>query len=251
MVGLKSFLISFTGILFILIVGCSATTTPKGGLGAYISDTKVISLIDAAENGDAGKVKHLVNSGVNINYIGKEGWTPLLWLMSSKNHDGIRLLLDSGANPNLVTWDDNSAVTFAAGGSEVDLHTLRLLLESGGDPDAFGYNGETALILAIKRRQWRHMDLLLKYGADINKQNKHNTSMPLSAAALEGQYEKVYYLLEKGADYKKKNRFGYSLAHLMNYPIGDASPWKKRVQGWLENKGITFPVPTPIKKEGI
>jgi len=228
---------------FSLATGCTSTLAPKGGVNEYFTAESVRTLIQAAEENDEPKVKELINSGTNVNYIGKNGWTPLLWLMLSNEYEGMKLLLKHGANPNLITWDDNSAVTLAAGGSHLGVKTLDILLNNGGDPNAVGHRGDTALIIAIERRYWSRMRMLLKHGADIDKMDSYRTSTPLTAAAFQGQYEQVHYLLEQGADYTVVNHFGKTLAHAMKYPIGDASPWKKKVQTWLEGRGITFPAP--------
>ena len=209
----------------------------------YFADPKVITLIKAAENGDKATIKAMVNAGANINTVGKEGLTPLIWSFLSHNYDGIRALLKNGADPNLVSLEDDSALTLAAGSKDIKI--LEIVLQHGGNPNAYGQRGNTALLLAIHRRHWEHMRILLKYGADINKMDIHNSSTPAQTAASMGAYDQVYYMLEHGADHTITDRYGYTLAHTLNLPVGDASPWKKKVQKILESRGISFPVPRP------
>ena len=231
-------------LILILVLSVSCTTTvARKGVEHYFPDPNVVSLIKAAENGNEAAIKSLVDAGANINSVSKDGFTPLIWTFLSHNNAGVTALLKNGADPNLVTLEDDSALTLAAGSK--DLKTLEILLKFGGDPNAYGQRGDTALLLAIHRRRWDHMRALLKHGADINKMDIHNNNTPAMAAAGMGQYEQVYYMLENGADHTIVDRYKYTLAHMLNLPVGDASPWKKKVQTILEGHGITFPVPRP------
>jgi len=244
---IKNVIPAVLGFIYIASIGCSASTIAGHDISEFFSNPNIIGLVRAAENGDESEIKTIVDSGTNVNSVGKNGITPLIWLVLLHNHDGIRGLLKNGADPNQATFDDDSALTLAA--STADNKMLELVLEHGGDPNAFGNNGETALILAISRMYWNNMRSLLKHGADMNKMDIYNNNTPMMMAATLGQYEQVYYFLERGADYSVINRNDYRLANMLSSPVGDASPWKKKVQSWLEDKGIKFPYPKPKRKE--
>jgi len=231
-------------IFFIVLAVCDAKTTVSGkDVNYFFSDPNVVELIQAAENGDIVTIKSLAALGENFNAIGKEGFTPLMWSFLSKNYIGIDALLKYGADPNLISIRDGSAVAFMSGGN--DNKILEILLRHKGDPDKYGHRGDTPLIIAIKQRRWKNMRLLIQYGADINKKNIHDSYTPAMLAASRGKYEQVFYLLAQGADYQVSNRYGFKLGHRLHSAIGDDNPWKKKVQMFLEDKGVTFPLPRP------
>jgi len=230
--------------IMIILVGCDRKTMIDGNdVSYFFTNKQVLSLILAAEKGNVETIKELVAAGVNINTIGEGGITPLTWAILSNNYNGISGLLNNGADPNLSSARYGSVVALAAGGEDIEI--LEALLKHGGDPDSFNYRGRTPLLTSIGQHRWNNMRLLLKYGGDINKLDIHQNFTPLILAASHGQYEQVYYLLTHGADYKVKDRNSYTVAHMLNYPVGDASPWKKKVQTLLEGYGITFPLPRP------
>ncbi len=244
---IKNIIYIVLGFIYMASTGCNASTIAGRDISEFFSDPNIISFVHAAEDGDEVKIKSMVNSGINVNSVGKNGITPLIWLVLLHNHDGIRGLLKNGADPNQATFDGDSALTLAA--RIADNEMLNLILEHGGDPNAFGSSGDTALILTIRRMNWDNMRSLLKHGADMNKMDIYNNNTPMVMAATLGQYEQVYYFLESGADYSITNRNDYRLANKLSLPIGDASPWKKKVQSWLEDKGIKFPYPKPKREK--
>jgi ankyrin repeat protein len=56
------------------------------------------ALVNAAEQGDIGRVREFLKLGADPNYKNKDGITALLWAASACNHALVRLLLDVGAN---------------------------------------------------------------------------------------------------------------------------------------------------------
>ncbi len=83
----------------------------------------------------------------------------------------VQSLLEKGAECNLADEDGNTA-----------LHWISMSY-------AYGYHQNSLEII----------DLLLRYGTDINKQNKLLRT-PLMTAVLNGHEDIIEYLLEKGAD---------------------------------------------------
>jgi len=106
-----------------------------------------------------------------------------------------------------------SAILLAAAGPELfdaarnnQVAILKPYLESKGDPNARDEGGHTLLILAAYNGQKDAVDLLLKYGADVNSQDRMGT--PLMAACFKGDKAIVDRLLKAGARVNDRNGIG-------------------------------------------
>ena len=91
------------------------------------------ALAEAAAAGRIAHVRELIDEGANVNAVGRDGVTPLLWALSARNKPGVRAVLELGANPNHVIPEGLSAVSSAA--AMEDSEYLRLMLEYSADPD--------------------------------------------------------------------------------------------------------------------
>lgn len=72
----------------------------------------VTALVDYAEGKQSPSkqptedLRKLLEQGVNVNHCGDGNVTPLLWAMSVGNKQAFKLLLDYGADPNIIYSDD-------------------------------------------------------------------------------------------------------------------------------------------------
>jgi ankyrin repeat protein len=141
------------------------------------------------------------------------GTTPLMRAARAGDTAVIRLLLDHGADPMLMTKDGNTALMFAAGvgyrdkntrGSESDaLAALSLCIEAGLDVSQTNSQGETALHGAADRGADTIVQFLVDHGASMNAKTKKGLT-PLdvamgksSLAALPVPKESTVALLRK------------------------------------------------------
>lgn len=78
----------------------------------------------------------------------------------------VRLLLQFGADPNAIGYEDNKGLTPAAvlAAWEGSLETLRILFEGGADPNLRA-SAETALYTAAEHQAFDKVELLLSFGA--------------------------------------------------------------------------------------
>lgn len=129
-------------------------------------DNGVVELLRAVNKHNSLEAKRLVDSGVNVNKMGKDGTTPLIWMLGLKNLTAMKILLDLGANPDQYQPDGvGPPVWLSAGGG--DKEALQLLLEYGGNPNQ-AYGISSPLMMAIRDSHQDCAELLLHYGADIN-----------------------------------------------------------------------------------
>lgn len=226
-------------------------------VGDFFKDPQVRKLAIAAARGDVKTMNELVKQGVDVNYIGEQDCTPLMWTVVLRNYKGMEALLQHGANPNFVEHDGMSVMSLLGPGNYPAL--LELVLKHGGNPnirdpsvDASG-NNETVLNMAAEVGKIENIKLLLKYGANIEGKDGDGMT-PLLYAVFCRQYKTAYFLLEQGANYKITANFPGTLHTPTNISdlIGislrpgvsdEQQPWREKVIEWLEAHGVPRPKP--------
>lgn len=179
----------------------SAGSTPRGGFGKPVpkpketemkyrraadlqdeAETKPLNIGDfqmAIIRGTTDRVKQYLTLGFKADTPLKSSWTGLMYAANSANLEIVKLLLDSGANPNF----------------HIDQYTV--LMAACG---AHGYQEDD--VLAV-------VDLLLEKGASVNTYDRYHMS-PLIFAAREGHTKVVERLAEKGAMIDKQDNRGWT-----------------------------------------
>ena len=127
------------------------------------------------------------------------GYTGIVVAASSGDLASVQAYLNSGADPNQITANGETALHNAAWYN--DTETMQLLIDAGADVDLTTPSGDSALRDAAR---WGHVEavnLLIAAGADVNY---HPESYPFStalrAAVRSGSTDTVKALLEAGAD---------------------------------------------------
>jgi ankyrin repeat protein len=159
-------------------------------------------LMTCSATGTIDGVKSLLARGADINASEPSlGQTALMWAVSERHHDVVRLLLERGANAGAATRHGFTALHFAA--REGDLETARLLLAGGMDIDvqsvpdptlkgrgpafdAMRSAGSTPLAVAVTRGQVAFALFLLEHGADPNVADTGFTPLHWAAGTWEG-----------------------------------------------------------------
>lgn len=181
------------------------------------TDTKtpskqVISLFNAAEQGDTAKVRDLLDAGVSVKSQAPNGLTPLI-LASMMNHpETVKLLIESGADINaaLVPGASISGATALI----VATSTFGNIMAGAKMPDSpKGYDGHEIEFMKQHPDQVRTWEqkteawskgydvitrMLIDHGADVNAETALGTTA-ISNAADSGNLEMVRLLLDKGA----------------------------------------------------
>ncbi len=119
-------------------------------------------LIDAIAFQDVGKVKQLLDDGVDPNRLECQAWHPLPLAAKENNMEILKLLLANGAR-------------------------------------ADGFDGVKAMKYALKNDNLDMMNLLIDSGADINLRKDSFANSLLMDAAEQGKVRFVKFLLEHGA----------------------------------------------------
>jgi len=85
--------------------------------------------------------------GVDIDEVDFKGWSGLHWALVREASEIIKLLLDSGANPNLATGTGRLPLNIAMRSGQGD--AIQMLLASGADPEAADTDGKTPRMVGM------------------------------------------------------------------------------------------------------
>ena len=185
----------------------------------------------ASTAGDEILGMFLERKDIEIDGQSRLGETPLYQAIQHKCLSAAKMLLDAGADPNVLTYEKKTALSWAAAkgseesielllkqpGIELDIpdqfgqtpllrsadagHTksIRMLLDKRANVKLADCEGRTALSLAAIKGHKVVAKLLLKNNADVNAQDKKGNT-PLALAAEKDHDAVVRFLLENGAD---------------------------------------------------
>ena len=247
--------------LCIFTLGCGSAQDRLGWkANEFFSDPKVIDLCQAIEKDDINHIEKLIKEGADINCLGKDNMTPLLWAFSAKLQT-FECLLKHGANPNVQFKSDmgtngqfmhkDDSVMILCAKTERE-GFLKAALENDGDPNvAEGWMGFTPLKWVTTRGDLDGAILLINAGADIDYTCSQGF-IPLENAINYNQYKLVLLLLNSGADYKKiygyNNSFCKTILHTLASKRVDLydrynEETKKdfdNVVKWLSDKGMSI-----------
>ncbi len=80
-----------------------------------------------------------------------------------------------------------------------NMNKIKRLIEAGADVNTKGYEGDTPLHYAVRRRNIALVELLISAGADVNAKNFWG-SVPLRMAVVMGDVPIAKLLISAGAD---------------------------------------------------
>jgi ankyrin repeat protein len=147
---------------------CAISTTDAKGRTALAWATARAQLDD---------MKLLIARGSVVDKMDSSGRSILLNAVDSSNNDGLRIILEAGANPNPVVPEGlfRSSPLIAAGiGSKLEM--IKLLIKFGAEIDASNPEGWTALQAVTKAQNVECAHILLTCGADLSHMSKNGHS---------------------------------------------------------------------------
>ena len=238
------------------------TTAERAAAARAFEDPAVQALAVAAATGDRDTVRRLMREdGIDPDGIfwGRDGGTPMLaWPIYRGNPEGLRAMLENGADPNVAKrypreagrsiTNYSNAMVWAT--EQEDQAYLNLLLDHGGDPDTRNANNEALLFHAfIKQNKWRNVQLLVERGADVDVQASPGSTI-VSKYAGRGGFMMTHWLLEHGADPSLDFAFdvpvrkpdSHAIEAIFWHPGNPDDPsWQIACQRWLLARGFTRP----------
>jgi len=219
------------------------------------ADPAVVKLAQAAARGDRQAVLDLAQQGADVNARGDRDASVLLWAFLSQNLDGVKALLEAGADPALTLQHGETVLHYAAGGT--DPAYLQALLDAGANPDIRNpLTGRTPIFDAIWYGREPQLRALIAAGADVNVQefisNEPTQTLYWAGGTLSGKSplhlaasinkDFMLLLLEAGADPLAKNAWGKTFQSSLNrldesIIREDALARKRKVEAWLVEHG--------------
>ena len=138
------------------------------------------SLEQAISGARADTIKGLIAHGVDINARNIRGHAPIHLATARGNRDIVQLLLENGAEVDVVGTDSGcTSLHYAASLGHIDL--CEMLVRYGADTDAQTTSLETPLHLAVAREHSGVVAMLLKYNARLDIRDKNGLT-PLEQA---------------------------------------------------------------------
>lgn len=161
-----------------LPLAVSAQTAPSAAERAAYA-----GLHRAAARGDVGEIKFLLTKGHNPNARDKFGRTPLHVAAFGSHYDAVRALVAGTGNINALENDRYDVITIAA--VKDDVRMVRLALELGGNPKLITshYDG-TALIAAAHLGHDTVVQALIDAGAPLDHVNNLGWTALIEAVIL-------------------------------------------------------------------
>lgn len=142
-------------------------------LAVYSRKEEVVKYLATYHKNEKGQVLEGIDK-ININHLNKEGISALSLAVKLKNPRIAKILLENGANPNLV-----------------------------------GVYKETPIFDAVKENDVEMIELLQSYGANINQRNREGQTPIIVACQNKHRQEALVHLVKSGAlfvpDYAGRN----------------------------------------------
>jgi ankyrin repeat protein len=167
------------------------------------------TLLGAAESGSHAEAMRLLSAkGAEINAVGADGSTAVMYASANGDLELVRALIKAGANVKLKNQLGTSAITEASiiGNTPI----IEALLKAGADPNFRTTDGETPLMAAARSGKIDAAKALLAAGADINAREAWGGQSAIMWASALCQADMVKFLASKDAnlnDHGKVNQW--------------------------------------------
>ena len=116
----------------------------------------------AVRNDNAQLVEWLLKNGAELNPVSEDrGYTPLMDAVWRKNEEITKLLIDKGADVNVINKEGQTMIILSVGSENLEI--TRLLCEAGADVDIQDQMGMSAYGYASLFKKQKILEILEKY----------------------------------------------------------------------------------------
>jgi len=172
-------------------------------------------LLQAVRQGDAQKVRALLDAGADVNARDRRAETPLHHAALLSRLEVARVLVEGGADVRACSPDGTTPLHYAAADAN-GTAVLELLLERGADVNAANRDGRTPLHWAVRRCSAETVAVLLAHRAHVNARDGEGRT-PLHRLAMTGMGDSdvatAEILLENGAGVNAQDDGGRTPLH--------------------------------------
>jgi pimeloyl-ACP methyl ester carboxylesterase len=182
----------------------------------YFANPVQAKFVTAIGKGDLEGAKRWLDQAAEVNAVGNEGLTPLIWALIKQRLTSVEFLLREGADPNQITrWKSERGPEQWASPLELaaqfeDGLYLKALLANGANPNlVVSAAGDTAISTASLHRRLQNMELLIASGANVNHRSQFGYTPILDSVGWKA-FRAALLLLENGADPTLETVRGFS-----------------------------------------
>lgn len=204
-------IITIAAIITAILSGCDMQSEPD----PKFDNARISDLLSHACKGTVNLSNVKGISPDELNRSGKDGTSPLLWLIANceDSQGAAKIMVHLGANPHLFNEAlRTSPAIFAI--RNLSASYTKAMLDAGMDPN-FKYqayaDSPTLLHKAVMYRNRDAVKSLISHGADLESRNASGDTPLLFVRA--NQYDIALILLEAGADPFVKNNQGNDICH--------------------------------------
>lgn len=173
----------------------------------------------AARRGDVQAVSLLLGAGADQDSKNKRGASILTAAIMSGNTECIWKILQSGCD---ITYQQKDGYTplHHCCRYDVNINIIKAILDRGADRNAQTSLGHTPLMIATFNRRTAMAEFLIDSHVELNMQGK-NGGCALHFAVMSGDHQTVHHLLSKGANHVLKTTNDETLLHILAQRNGD------------------------------
>lgn len=166
---------------------------------------------EAAKTGNLDKVNQLLHNDPDLlNHRDQRNKTALHFACQNGHFEVVKLLVEKGANVNIMDYDFRTPLLWAAANGYSQI--LEILVKNGADRYKTDANGKSAVHLAVEAGNLSLVEWMLVNGYELNLKAFNDNSL-LHSAAMTGQNDMTRKLLEKGLFVDISNLYGKTPLH--------------------------------------
>lgn len=143
---------------------------------SYMSYERELEFYKAYSSNNTKEVSRIINTGLIDVNVFSENITCLMFASIAGFLDIAKIMINSGANKDIVNNHGNSALMFAAANGHTDI--AKLLIKNGANIDIQNKEAkDTALIMAMKHGHISTIISMIEDGANIDIKNKNGKTI--------------------------------------------------------------------------
>jgi ankyrin repeat protein len=205
-------------------------------------------LVDAAMKRDRDAVRTLLDQKADVDAVGADGSSALLWLVRVDDLELARRVVRAGASPTRPNSYGVTPLFLACSNGNAQM--IRLLLDAGADPNGPDPTGETPLMTAARIGNPDAVKVLLDYGAIVDARDPEFQQTALMMAVRENHAPVVQILVEDWhADVNARTRIGKTPQWVLPNSVPGFGHGIGIVRGGLPDRGSRYLTPgglTPL-----
>ncbi|MFN4151806.1 MAG: ankyrin repeat domain-containing protein [Candidatus Sericytochromatia bacterium] len=151
-------------------------------INVLTSEKDNLLLLATEKDLNVNVIKLLIEKGLDVNSISKDGNSPLCYASFNGNKEVVKLLISKNANVNNINGFKNSPLLLASFFEKSDLKTnydeiISILIENKADPNILNNNSDSLISLAIENSDISTLDKItnkIKYDKNILDKEGNN-----------------------------------------------------------------------------